>query len=82
MGNRIKKWCTDIFTEDDGQSICIAKAMAAFAFFSFLAYAGYGLYAGHFALGDFATGIMEVLTGSGAIIAGKQFSQKPQPPGN
>lgn len=70
------EWLLNIFSEDDGQSICIAKVMAMVAFLSFLAYAGYGLYGGHFDITAYAQGLMMVLAGSGAIIAGKQFSQK------
>lgn len=72
----MRKWLLDIFSEDDGQSICIAKTMAVVAFLSFLAYSGYGLYRDHFALADFAQGLMMVLAGSGAVIAGKQCTQK------
>lgn len=73
---RLRSWTQDIFSEDDGQAICVAKVLAVLAFFSFLGYAGFGLYEGHFDLGGFAQGLMMVLAGSGAIIAGKQFGQR------
>lgn len=72
----IKQWCKDIFTEDDGQSICTAKTMALVAFISYLGYAGYGLYGGHFDITAYGQGLMMVMIGSGTIIAGKQLTQK------
>lgn len=65
-----------VFTEDNGVSFCIAKVMAALAFVAYLAYATYGLFQGHFALQEFANGLMMVLGGSAVIIAGKQITQK------
>lgn len=79
--NHIKKWMQDIFSEDDGMAICVAKVLAVVAVLSFIAYAAYGLFKhDHFVLADFANGLMQVLGGSGAIIAAKQVTQKNVPP--
>lgn len=74
--DRIKTWLKDIFTEEGG-ALCIARTMAVISFVAFLSYAGYGLIGkDHYALGDFASGIMQVLFGSAGIIAGKNLSEK------
>ena len=71
------KWIKDIFTESDGNAVCVAKVMAVAAFISFLTYAGYGLYLNKTPdLSNFANGLMVVLIGSGAVIAGKNLSEK------
>lgn len=73
----ISKWIKDIFSEDDGLSICVAKVLAVVANFAFIGYAAYGLFAhDHFSLSEFGTGLMTVLGGSGGIIAAKQITQK------
>lgn len=77
MKDLLKHVLKNLMTEDDGESYCIAKIMAAMAFVSFIGYAVYGLMHGHFALQDFASGLMQVLAGSGAIILGKQVTQTP-----
>jgi hypothetical protein len=70
------KWIKDIFSEPDGDAICVAKVMAVIAFCSYLGYAGWGLFHDHFAIGEFANGILQVLIGSAGVIAGKNFSEK------
>ncbi len=72
----MKKMIQTLLCEDNGDQICIAKIMALVAFVSFLGYATYGIYQGHFALGDFATGMMQVLFGSAGVIAGKNLTTK------
>lgn len=74
--NKIKQWLQDIFSEPDGQAICIAKVMAVIAFISFLAYSGYGLTCDHFAIQEFGSGLLQVLLGSAGVIAGKNLSEK------
>lgn len=76
MKDLLKRFLKNLITEDDGESYCIAKIMAAMSFISYLGYAAVGLIHGHFALQEFASGLMEVLAGSGAIIMGKQMTQK------
>ncbi len=76
MKDLLKRFLKNLITEDDGESFCIAKIMAAMAFFSFIGYAIFGLIHGHFALQEFASGLMQVLAGSGAVIMGKQMTQK------
>ena len=71
----IKQYIKDALTEDDGQAVCVAKVMAVFAFFSYIGYGSYGLATGHFDLELYSRGLMEVLIGSGSIIAGKQITQ-------
>lgn len=76
MGH-IKKWLQDIFSEDDGMAICVAKVLAVISVLAFIAYAAYGLIAhDHFSISEFGTGLMTVLGGSGGIIAAKQATQK------
>ncbi len=65
-----------MFTEDDGNAVCVAKVLAVLSVFAFIAYAGVGLWHDHFALSDFGNGLMTVLIGSGGVIAGKQITQK------
>jgi hypothetical protein len=73
----IKKWMQDIFSEDDGMAICVAKVLAVISVLAFIAYAVYGLVKhDHFSLSEFGTGLMTVLGGSGGIIAAKQVTQK------
>ena len=72
----MRQWIKDIFSEPDGQAVCVAKVMAVVAFLSFLVYAGYGLRHDHFSITDFANGLLQVLLGSGGIIAGKNFSER------
>lgn len=72
---------TQIFTEDDGVSVCVAKVLAVGAVVAYVCYAGYGLlHSDHFALGEFGNGLMTVLLGGSGIIAGKQFTQQKDKP--
>lgn len=71
----MKDFLKQLFTEDDNTTFCIAKVMAITAFVSFLGYAGYGVYVSKAGdLTNFASGLMQVLIGSGTIIAGKQLT--------
>ena len=74
--DKIKKWIKDIFSEDDGDAVCIAKVLAVFSILTYIGYAAFGLFKGHFDLTNYANGMMQVLLGSGGIIAGKQITQK------
>lgn len=75
--DKIKQWVKDIFSEDNGEAVCVAKVLAVLSVFAFIGYAIYGLIAkDHFALNEFASGLMNVLLGGGGVIAGKQFTQK------
>jgi hypothetical protein len=73
----MKKFITDLFTEDDGTSWCLAKVTSFIAVMSFLGNASYSIYAGYPPnLHDFGMGLMEVLTGCGVLIFGKQATQQ------
>ncbi len=74
--DKVKSWLTTLLGEDNGNEVCIAKLLALFAFISYIGYAAYGLVQGHFALNDFSSGIMNVLLGSGAAIAGKNITTR------
>jgi hypothetical protein len=64
------------FGEDNGTDLCIAKIMACIAFLSFLGYSLWGLRQGHYAVDAFANGLMQVLCGSAAVIAGKNITTR------
>jgi len=73
----MKKILRDWFTEDDGTSYCIAKALAAIAVIFYLVNVTYSIYIGNAPdLKAFGDGLMQVMIGAGALIAGKQFTQK------
>ena len=72
----MKAWLLKLFGEDNGADVCIAKIMAAVAFITFLGYALWGLRDGHYAIADFASGLMQVLMGSAAVIAGKNITTR------
>jgi hypothetical protein len=72
----VRQWIKDIFSEPDGQAVCVAKVMAVIAFLSFLGYAGFGLFHDHFAITDFANGLLQVMLGSAGVIAGKNLSER------
>jgi hypothetical protein len=72
----MKAFLLKLFGEDNGSDVCIAKLMAALAFLAFLAYAIWGLHLGHFAVTEFGTGLMQVLGGSAAIVAGKNITTR------
>lgn len=73
----MKKFLNDLFTEDDGTSWCFAKVTSFIAVVSFLGNTTYSIYSGHAPnLEQFGTGLMQVLIGCSAIIAGKQITQK------
>jgi hypothetical protein len=75
--DRIRDFLLNVFNEDNGGAICVAKILAVLAVLSFIAYAVYGLIHGdHFALNDFGNGLMTVLLGSGGVIAGKNITTK------
>ena len=68
------------FGEDNGTDLCIAKIMACIAFLTYLAYAFWGLRGGqHYAISEFANGLMQVLCGSAAVIAGKNITTRREP---
>ena len=72
----VRQWLKDIFSEPDGQAVCVAKVMAVMAFLSYLSYSTWGLIHDHFILGEFANGLLQVLLGSAGVIAGKNFSER------
>lgn len=72
----IKKFLTNILKEAGTDKFCIARVLAVVSFVAFLAYAGVGLYRDHFALQEFSSGLMQVLLGSGGVLAGKAFADK------
>ncbi len=72
----VKQWIKDIFSEPDGEAVCVAKVMAVIAFLSYLAYAGYGVFHDHFAIQEFGNGLLQTLLGCAGVIAGKNFSEK------
>jgi hypothetical protein len=74
--SKVSQWVKDIFSEDNGEAVCVAKVLAVIAVLSFIGYGGFGLYKDHFDIANFASGMMQVLLGSGGIIAGKQLTQK------
>lgn len=70
------QWLKDIFSEPDGEAVCVAKVMAVIAFLSFLAYSGWGLAHDHFAIQEFGNGLLQTLLGCAGVIAGKNFSER------
>lgn len=70
------KWVHDILSEPDGEAICVAKVLAVIGFLSFLGYAVWGLIHDHFAIQEFANGLLQVLMGCAGVIMGKNFSEK------
>ena len=73
----MNKFFKDCLTEDDGESFCLAKCMSLYAFLAYHAFTCYLIWTGHQpSLTDYANGTMQVLGGCGALIAGKQWSQK------
>ena len=73
----MKKFLTDILTEDDGKSYCAARVCALAAVFGFLVVAF--AHVGHGHPVDFSqlgVGCGAVLTGSGAMIGLKAKTQK------
>lgn len=72
----MKAFLLKLFGEDNGSDVCIAKIMACAAFITFLGYAIWGLHLGHYALSDLASGLMQVLMGSAAVVAGKNITTR------
>lgn len=71
------KFIRDLFTEDDGVSWCLAKVTSAVALVSYLGNATYAIYTGHAPdMGSFGSGLFQVLSGCGVLIAGKQITQR------
>ena len=74
---KLPKWLNDILTEDDNSTVCMARVTVLIAFFTFIGNAEYSIYVTHvFNHVDFASSIMQILTGAGALIGAKQFSSK------
>ncbi len=68
---------TKILIEDNGTDVCLAKVGSVIAFVLYNVYALWGLYNGHFALGEYGNGLMQLFVGCAAAIAGKNWSTKP-----
>jgi len=70
----------EIFSEDDNKALCMAKVFSGITFVGFHFYVGYLMYTGHPpTLSEYANASLQVLAGSGIIIAGKQITQKTVP---
>lgn len=78
MFGNFKKFVGCLLKEAGEKSpYCIARVMSLIAFVSYLGYAIYGLVVkDHYALSDFANGMMQVLFGSAGIMAGKNLTQR------
>lgn len=75
--DKVKAFLAKIFTEDNGADICIAKIMAVIAFVAYLGYAIYGLVMkDHYAIGEFANGLLQVMGGSAAVVGAKNVTTK------
>jgi len=73
----LSKILKDSFTEDNGESWCIAKITAFIAVISYLGNISYVIYLSHtIDASSFGSGLGIVLGGAGALIAGKQMNQK------
>ena len=73
----LSKILKDSFTEDNGESWCIAKITAFIAVISYLGNISYVIYLSHtIDPSSFGSGLGIVLGGAGALIAGKQMNQK------
>jgi hypothetical protein len=74
----IKKIITNLLNEHgiEANPLCLARVIAAISFVSYLAYAVYGILQGHYDIKGYADGLMATLTGSGAIILGKNISER------
>jgi hypothetical protein len=71
----MKKFVTDLLTEDDAKSWCWARVAASIGLIAYLFNAGFILYhTGVLSLTDFANGFATLIAASGAAIAMKQFS--------
>lgn len=71
------KFITDILTENDNATYCIARVLVLVAVVSFIGFAGYEEYnSKSFKALDFANGIMQILAGGATIIGAKTFVSK------
>lgn len=75
MFGKLKAWVSKLISDDKGEAPCIAKILSGVSVASYLGYAGVSLHAGHFDIAGFGHGLMEVLAGAGALIAGKQLTR-------
>ena len=79
----MRKFIKDCFTEDNNKYYCIAKVMAFMALVGFFAVIIGSITNDHkVSLDSFGTNLAEVLAGCGALIFGKQVSQKGPDNGN
>jgi hypothetical protein len=76
----IKERLLQVFSEDDGVSLCFAKVSAGIAILSYIGNATYALWLAKSGDGavfaSLGSGLAEVLGGAGALIAAKQATQK------
>ncbi len=75
MFGKLKEWVSKLIADDKGEAPCIAKILSGASVASYIGYAGISLHSGHFDLSGFGHGLMEVLAGAGALIAGKQLTR-------
>jgi hypothetical protein len=70
-----------IFSEDDNQSLCIAKVFSGLTYLGFHMYVIWMVLHGTVpTLSEYANSSLQVLAGCGILIATKQVTQKVQPP--
>ncbi len=75
MFAKLKKFITDLVTENDNQTFCIARIGFVIALFSFIGLAVYHMYLSHtIVLTEYSSGIMQILSGGGVIIGAKNIS--------
>jgi hypothetical protein len=73
----IKRFFTDLFTEDDNQTWCIARVSAFISLISFIGLGIAHVVTNHtFQPSEYGMGIGAVLGGSGVLIGGKAVTQK------
>ena len=75
MFAKIKTWISKLIADDKGEAPRIAKILSGTSVASYIGYAGLSLHAGHFDIAGLGHGLMEVLAGAGALIAGKQLTR-------
>lgn len=73
----MNRFITDLFTEDDNYSWCIARVSSFIALVSFIALGViHAIYNHTFQASEYGIGIGSVLGGAGVLIGGKAATQK------
>lgn len=71
------KFVKDLLTETDNETFCLARVALILSLFTFIGFSGYEVYNSKgFKASDFASGVMQILTGGAAIIGAKTFTTK------